>query len=179
MTSAQSTISITYDEQQDRLRLLLTSKSQQQVEGVMTRRLLKGALQGLPAWLAKQVVALPSHTIVPTVEQQHAVSQFQHQTAQQQVKEQVDIEFNDEIRSFVVETLNLSAKVKPDGSQLIEMRFIAKDANRNISLSLTIEQFHQLIGAMIDKAEGWDLINPWSDKGGNTEIASPNRAIMH
>ncbi len=174
-----STLSIVYDKQQDRLNLLFTTDEQKQRVGVMTRRLLKNTLKNVPVWLASKET--DSVTQKKTTQaQQHVVNQFQHQVARQKPVEKVDVRLNKTITHFMIETVSLSSAKQHDSSHMIEIHFISKVQENKISLSLTTEQLHTILGAMMDKVASWDLLNPWLEKGVpaiNAVIS--NSEIMH
>ncbi len=163
MMSSQSVVSIYYDVEQDRLKFLLTLSNQAQVEGIMTRRLLKSMLNQLPAWLAKQNTVKTSmqQEGVLTSTQQHAINQFQHQAAQPQVQNQQVVTLNKKVERFFVETVNLSSISKQDSRLGIAVKFISADQQDNINLTFSLNQFHQFISVVLEKASDWDLSNPW------------------
>jgi len=163
MSRSQSVVSIYYDAQQDRLKFLLTMNKQVQIEGIMTRRLLKAMLNQLPEWLIKQkaVKTAIQQVSVLTPIQQHVINQFQHQAAQYQVENQHVVKVNKKIVGFLIEIINLSS-IPKQGSRLeIAMKFFSADKQEHINLVFTLEQFHQFILVALEKASEWDLSNPW------------------
>ncbi len=163
-----ATLSVVYDAQQDRLKLLLVSKQAEPVVGVMTRRLFKGVLSQLPLWLEKQV-AVPASSMRPRQPgdslQQDMLSSFEHLSACQEPQEkiEVNVKVGQPADEFVIESANFSIKeVGASGARLVQLRFISASRDNNINLSLTKTQLHKLVGMMLDKCEGWDLVNPWA-----------------
>jgi len=77
--------------------------NQAQVEGIMTRRLLKSMLSQIPGWLGQQntVKTVISQESVLTSAQQHAINQFQHEAVQHQLQNQQVVTLNKKLRVFL------------------------------------------------------------------------------
>jgi len=165
MSRSQPVVSVYYDAKQDRLMFVLTTSKQEQVEGIITRRLLKAMLTQLPGWLAKQgaVKQQQSQERVFTSVQQHAINQFQYLAAEHQAVplSHKTVTLNKEIESFFVETVSLSSVFKQDNCFDIAIKLLSADKLHHISVVLTLEQFHQFVLVVLEKTSDWDLSNPW------------------
>lgn len=135
--------------------------------GVMTRRLFKRVLVQLPRWLEKKISA-PVGSLSskqPNVSlQQGMLASFQHFSACQEPQEKVEVnaKVGQPVDEFVIESVNLSVKEKgAGGGRFVQLRFDSASKEKSINLSLTTTQLHKLVGIMLDKCEGWDLVNPW------------------
>jgi len=177
MANPQSDVSIFYDTKQDRLSFLLRMSKQEEIEGVMARRLLKSMLIQLPEWLAQQgnVKAVTQSENGVTQSQQHVINQFQQQAAQQQPLEQQVVQRNKSATHFFIETINLSSVSKLDGSKGLVVKFISFDKKDQINLTFTTEQFHQFISVILKKVQEWDLPNPW----GASALVLANKGVIH
>jgi len=173
MINLRSVVSIYYDPKQDRLKFLLTLSNEAQVEGIMTRRLLKSMLSQLPDWLGQQntIKTVMSQENVLTLAQQHVINQFQHEAVQHQVQNQQVVTLNKKTESFLVDTVNLSSIPKQGSSSKIVMKFISADQKGHINLTFAVDQFHQFISVVLEKSSDWDLSNPWRvDKSNRSKV---------
>ena len=158
-------VTIFYDMQQDRLNLLFTDNDEQVLLGAMTRRLLKALLAGLPVWLAKNI----KHTQVPTNQneaEQHEISQFNHQAAQQNIRAvHGNIEIDKAVTSFMIESINLAKQQRDEGGldvDHINLSFVDDANSHHVVLAVSTAQLHTLIAEMLTKVDDWGVTNPWS-----------------
>jgi len=170
MSRSQSVVSVYYDAHQDRLKFLLTMNKQEQIEGSMTRRLLKAMLNQLPEWLAKQntVKTAIQQESVLTSTQQQTINQFQHQAAQYQVQNQQAVKANKKVERFLIETVSLSSAPKQGSGLEIAIIFLSVDKQDSLRLVFTLEQLYQFILVVLGKSSEWDLRNPWLIEGCNS-----------
>ena len=164
-------VTIFYDMQQDRLNLLFTDSDEQVLLGAMTRRLLKGLLDVLPVWLAKNI----KHTQGPTNQneaEQREIDQFNHQAAQQNIRAvHGDVEIDKVVAPFMIETINLASQRRgADGVRAdhIKLSFIDEANSQHVVLAVSSAQLHKLIAEMLTKVDDWGLANPWSDAGSDS-----------
>ncbi len=159
--TTSSTISIAYDPPQDRLNLIFTSKKNEQLIGIITRRLFKSLLSEIHTWLSKNTIVARNDSLqADQIAEQHALDQFQHYAAQDNKQTNSDISLNENAKAFLIGTINFSY-IKPEK---VEVSFISPDQSNNANLVISIEQLHQLIGTMLNKVPDWDLSNPWQEK---------------
>jgi len=156
-------VTIFYDVQQDRLHLLFVDNDEQVLLGAMTRRLLNTLLIALPDWLAKNIKQGYTHQ---NEAEQHEISQFNHQAAQQNVRAvHGDIEIDKAVAPFMVETINLANQQRDeDGVKVdhIKLSFIDAAKSHHVVLAVSSAQLHKLIGEMLTNVDGWGLGNPWA-----------------
>jgi len=164
-------VTIFYDIQQDRLNLLFTDSDERVLLGAMTRRLLNSLLVALPAWLAKNI----KHTQGPTNQneaEQHEISQFNHQAAQQNIRAvHGDVEIDKAVAPFMIETINLANQRRDVGgvrTDHINLSFIDDAKSQRVVLAVSSAQLHKLIAEMLTKVDDWGLANPWSDAGSDS-----------
>ena len=166
MVNSQSVFSITYDKPQDRLNLILKNQAAQETpdtEGMLSRRLLRGFLQGLPSWLDQQSKALAFQQQAMSVKVSDST---QHQTpavspsgASLNVKISA-VPSAEKVSRFLVDSISLSSIRRRDDESLLELKFIAQDKNRNLGITLTLQEFYAVINALVNNADTWDLVNP-------------------
>jgi len=163
MSRSQSVVSIYYNAKQDRLSFLLAINEQEQVEGIMTRRLLKSMLIQFPVWLSKQDISNTAnqHCGVVTSIQEHGTNQFQYPAAQSQVKNSKVIKINHSTKVFLIDSINVSSIVMQGNNLGIVMIFFSDDKPDTFRLVFSLEQFYQFIAAVLVKVSEWNLTNPW------------------
>ena len=166
MVNSQSVFSITYDKPQDRLKLILKNQAAQETpdtEGMLSRRLLRGFLQGLPSWLDQQSKALAFQQQAMSVKVSDST---QHQTpALSSSGAPLSTKISEapiakRVSPFLVDSISLSATRQRDDEGLFELKFIAQDKNNNLAIRLNLQQFYAVISALVDNADTWDLVNP-------------------
>ena len=164
-------VTIFYDMQQDRLNLLFIDNDEQELLGTMTRRLLNSLLVALPAWLAKNIKQAQGQTNQNEAEQ-HEISQFNHQAAQQNIRTvHGDVEIDKAVAPFMIETINLANQRRDeDGLKVdhINLSFIDGAKSHHVVLAVSSAQLHKLIAEMLIKVGDWGLANPWSGAGNDS-----------
>jgi len=166
MTTQQTSISISYHPEADRLHLLFNDKEQCQWVCVLTRRLLKSLVSQLPSWMSVQARAGGSNTAIEPVaataaKQEPILGQFQHEEVLQQLNNAPELAIKQNPELFLIETIKLSTLTVVEGKR-IEMLLIGKKtAPHQSRLLLSTTQLHQLLAAMLAKVADWDLTNPW------------------
>ncbi|MBV1928564.1 MAG: hypothetical protein KUG81_03525 [Gammaproteobacteria bacterium] len=164
MAAQESTFSIAYDRQQDRLTLTLQGKGVQ-LEGKMTRRLLLGFIKGLPTWLDQQDLSMEMRGITPqlALARQHSsprVDLYKPDTSQN-AERSPEVHVPDSVACFLIEIISLSTAAVDDGTLSFRLQFLSADKKGAIALDLSNNEFLAVIKALVDNGEGWDLVYPW------------------
>ena len=164
-TGIKATVSIRYDESQDRIRLLFSLKNKVEVEGVLTRGLFKRLLQSAPDWLAanpplaRAAESAMSSNALDMGAGQPAVDYPLYQPVT--LKSQKRDETSKNIESFMIGTITMKSLLMAGDEQGVGLGLGSIDKPQALKLTLTVDQFLMLIGIMTDKAANWDLVNPW------------------
>lgn len=126
----------------------------------MTRRLLGGFIEGLPAWLDKQVaVPVPSQTevTVPQKDFSNARSSVANDATQSStLAGSVETHIY-----FLIETISLSPLNPQCDKPSIRLGFLSQGGQNKMGITLTFDEFTAVITALVERAEGWGLAHPW------------------
>ena len=159
MNQDQSLFSITYDSQEDRLSLTLKNH-QGEVEGKMTRRLLRGFIESLPAWLDKEV-AVPPPSQEAVILPQKSASKGVPSVSSEAVESVTPVCDANKKTQFLIVSIRLSPFIQQSEQASIRLGFMCQDSEQKIALNLSLDEFTAVVTALVDKAEGWGLTHPW------------------
>jgi hypothetical protein len=165
MTFLVHTVTVYYDQQQDRLNLLFVDKNEQQLLATMTRHFLKKLLATLPKWIVDNVTQ-GQNKAVQDLQQQHAIEQFHYQTAQHNISASYKhVEIKQAVSPVMIETMKVVVQklaAEPGvKSQKIRLSFLDATKNNDIVLAVSPAELHKLMGEILIKVDSWDLDNPW------------------
>ncbi len=176
MVFIAESITTFYDKEQDRLSLIFCGKDKKQLLGLMTRQFLKNILKQLPRWLSQQY---PNFKI-RTAEQEWEINCLEHQISQQKITVTYSkIQPNNEIESFLINTINLSKKHSGNYNPKIKLEFLDASNTVKIFLMLELAQLHKLIGEILKQVKVWDIDNPWQNKNIASFLSDANEKTIH
>ena len=178
MALIAESITTFYDKQEDRLSLIFNGngKDNKQLMGLMTRQFFKSLLAQLPNWLTQQRTDSMPHT----AEQQWAINQIYHQVSQQKITAAYgQIQPNKQLRTFLINTVNLTKGNLEGGDQKIRLEFLDLNKTIEIIFVLNSAQLHKFMGEILKQVQAWDIDNPWQDKDMTAVSSDTKDRVMH
>ncbi|MBL4606743.1 MAG: hypothetical protein JKY01_02805 [Pseudomonadales bacterium] len=176
MNQDQSLFSITYDSQEDRLTLTLKNH-QGQIEGKMTRRLLRGFIAGLPGWLERQVAApLPSQEAVALP--QNPAGKVIPPVASEAITSATPVCVAKNNSQFLIVSIRLLPLNQQSEKPAIRVGFMSQDNQQKIGINLSLDELTAVVTALVEKPEDWGLAHPWPNNALGTMTQHRDR-IFH
>ncbi len=142
MAFIAKSITVFYNEQEDRLGLIFNDNENDQVAGSMTRQLFKGLLAQLPDWLAKQY----SDVMLRSAEQQREINHIQHEISLQKATVTYgEMPRNEALETFLIGHISFTKVDLEADDHKIKLIFQSLDKTIEIVFVLSAEQLHKVM----------------------------------
>ncbi len=176
MAFIAKSITVFYNEQEDRLRLIFNDNDKNQLAGSMTRQLFKGLLAQLPDWLAKQY----SDVIPRSTEQQREINHIQHEVSLQKATVTYgEILRNEAPETFLIGHISFTKVDLKTDDHKIKLIFQNLDKTIEIVFVLSAAQLHKVMDEMLKQVKAWDINNPWQGKYDTFAFSDIKDGMLH